>query len=90
VRTLNTAEITYAAVYPERGYAPNLAALGTDPVHPAAASPLHAGLLDQSLANNSCTGDAWCTKSAYHFRVKAICKLHKCDEYVAVCRARGW
>ena len=84
VRTLNTAEITYAATYPERGYAPNLAALGADPVNPATASPQHAGFLDQSLANDSCTGDAWCTKSGYHFRVKAICKLHKCDEYVAV------
>jgi type IV pilus assembly protein PilA len=84
VRTLNTAEITYAATYLERGYAPNLAALGTDPANPAAVSPQHAGFLDQSLANDSCTGDAWCTKSGYHFRVKAICKLHKCDEYVAV------
>lgn len=84
VRTLNTAEITYAATYLERGYAPNLAALGTDPVNPAAVSPQHAGFLDQSLGNDSCTGDAWCTKSGYHFRVKAICKLHKCDEYVAV------
>jgi type II secretory pathway pseudopilin PulG len=84
VRTVNVAEITYAAAYPQRGYAPDLAALGEDPRDPKAKSTQHAGLLDETLGNESCTGDSWCTKSGYHFHVKAICKLHKCDEYVTV------
>jgi type IV pilus assembly protein PilA len=84
VRTANVAEITYAGTYPQRGYAPDLAALGGDPRNPKADSPQHAGFLDETLGNESCTGDAWCTKSGYHYRVRAICKLHKCDEYVVV------
>jgi hypothetical protein len=84
VRTVNVAEITYAAAYPQRGYAPDLAALGADPGSPKAISPQHAGFLDETLGNKSCTGEAWCVKSGYHFRVRAICKLHKCDEYVTV------
>jgi type IV pilus assembly protein PilA len=84
LRTVNTAEIAYAASYSNRGYAPDLATLGLDPHNPKAESPEHAGLLDDTLANESCTGDAWCMKSGYHFRVKAICKLHKCDEYLAL------
>ena len=84
LRSVNTAEITYSTVYPKRGFASDLATLGLDPHDPNAYSPDHAGLLDESLANESCTGDAWCTKAGYHFRVKAICKLHKCDDYVAV------
>jgi type IV pilus assembly protein PilA len=84
VRKVNVAEITYAAAYPQRGYAPDLAALGEDRRDPKAESPQHAGLLDETLGNESCMGDAWCTKSGYHFHVKAMCKLHKCDEYVTV------
>jgi hypothetical protein len=84
VRTVNTAEITYLNVYPKRGYAPDLATLGIDPQNPKAETPDHAGLLDETLGNQSCTGDASCTRNGYHFRVKAVCKLHKCDEYVAV------
>jgi type IV pilus assembly protein PilA len=84
VRTVNVAEITYAAAYPQWGYAPDLAALGTPPGSPKAISPQHAGFLDETLGNKSCTGEAWCVKSGYHFRVRAICKLHKCDEYVTV------
>jgi type II secretory pathway pseudopilin PulG len=63
VRTVNTAQVVYATDYPSRGYAPNLASLGTDPRGPRAVSPDHAGLIDQTLANESCTADAWCTKS---------------------------
>jgi type II secretory pathway pseudopilin PulG len=82
VRTVNTAQVTYATEYPKKGYAPNLATLGADPRIPAAYSADHAGLLDESLANGSCTGDAWCTKSGFHFRVTAVCKQHSCGEYL--------
>jgi type II secretory pathway pseudopilin PulG len=84
VRTVNTAQVTYAATYPNKGYAPNLATLGPDPRIPSAYSADHAGFIDENLANASCTADAWCTKSGFHFRVTAICKRHLCGEYVVV------
>jgi type IV pilus assembly protein PilA len=84
LRTLNVSEVIYSETYPQRGYAPDLASLGLDPHNPKAKSPEHAGLLDETLGNASCTGDSWCTKSGYHFRIKAICKLHKCDAYLTV------
>jgi type II secretory pathway pseudopilin PulG len=84
IRTVNTAQIVYATAYPKNGYAPNLATLGADPRIPAAYTEGHAGLLDESLANESCSGDAWCTKSGFHFRVTAVCKQHACREYLVV------
>jgi len=84
IRSVNTAQVTYASTYEKRNFAPNLAALGTDPRDPKVYSPEHAGLLDSSLANESCAGDGRCTKSGYNFRVKATCKLHRCEEYVVM------
>jgi len=84
VRTVNTAQFTYAGMFPKRGYAPNLAAFGVDPRGPGNESPDHAGLIDTALANESCTGEAWCTKSGYRFKVTAVCKQHVCGEYVVI------
>ena len=84
VRTVNTAQVTYEAAYPKRGFAPNLAALGLDPRDPKAYSAEHAGLLDASLANETCTGETWCTKSGFHFKINAVCKQHVCTDYVVV------
>jgi type IV pilus assembly protein PilA len=84
VRTVNVSEVIYASTYPQRNFAPDLATLGLDPHNPKVKSPDHAALLDGTLGNASCTGDAWCTKSGYNFRVKAICKLHKCDSYLTI------
>jgi type IV pilus assembly protein PilA len=84
LRTVNTAEITYATVYPKRGYAPDLATLGLDPRNPKAESPDHAGLLDATLAGESCTANMWCTKSGYRFRVTTLCKQQPCKEYLAI------
>lgn len=84
VRTVNTAQVTYEAVYPQRGYAPDLATLGIDPHEPVAGSEGHAGLISETLAKESCTGGAWCTKSGYRFTVRSICKQHLCEEYVVL------
>jgi hypothetical protein len=84
VRTVVTAQVTYAATYPNRGYAPNLATLGPDPRRPAAYSVDHAGLISEILAGESCTADTWCTKSGFHFRVTAKCKQHLCEEFLVV------
>jgi hypothetical protein len=83
VRTVNTAQVTYAAAY-GKGFAQDLATLGPNPNGSIAESVAHANLVDGTLGNASCTGDAWCTKSGYQFRVTAVCKLHLCKEFVAV------
>ncbi len=48
MRTINTAEVTYAATY-NKGYSPTLAALG-EPLNGSNLSPSAAGLIDHSLA----------------------------------------
>jgi type IV pilus assembly protein PilA len=84
IRTMNTAEITYAATYPERGFAPDLATLGPDTRRPDVVSPDHAGLISEALGNESCAAHAWCTKSGFQFRIAAVCKKQLCTEYVAI------
>jgi len=84
VRTVTTAEVAYAATYPEKGYASNLAALGPDPRGSSVYSAEHAALIDASLANQSCTGESWCTKSGYRFKIKGACLQGKCGEYLIV------
>jgi type IV pilus assembly protein PilA len=84
LRTINTAQVAYAATYPRRGFASDLATLGPDPQKSDTPTPQHAGLISEPLAQPSCTADAWCMKSGYQFRVSAICKLHLCKEFVAV------
>ena len=84
VRTVNTAQVTYAATYPDRGFAPDLASLGQGPRGANNDTPDHAGLLAEPLAEASCTGGAWCTKSGYRFKIKAICIQHQCQEFVVL------
>jgi len=82
IRTANTAEVTYMTIYPQRGYAPDLATLGPDPRGGELSSAEHANLIDASLGNPSCTAGAWCEKSGFNFMLTATCKLHVCKEYV--------
>ncbi|HEY6368955.1 MAG TPA: hypothetical protein VIX37_00115 [Candidatus Sulfotelmatobacter sp.] len=84
IRTANTAQITYASAYPHRGYAHDLATLGPDPRDVSAATEDHASFIDANLGDASCTAGAWCTKSGFQFRITAVCKQQKCDEYVVV------
>lgn len=84
MRSINTAQATYSVKYRERHYAADLATLGSDPHHPAIVSPDHAGFLNESLANEACKADGWCTKSGYRFSVRSVCQLQKCTDYVAI------
>ncbi len=84
VRTVNTAQVTYAATYPKRGFAPNLASLGFDPSRPGLSSPDRAGIIAEPLANPSCTAGAWCTKSGYEFQVTSLCKLQPCMNFLVL------
>ena len=84
IRTANTAQVTYSSSYPQRGFARDLATLGPDPRDLRASSADHANFIDATLGNESCTAGAWCTKSGFQFRITAVCKKARCDEYVVV------
>lgn len=83
IRTIVTAQITYASMYPQRGFAPDLATLGPDPNDAAKSSPAHASLLDESLGNPACTTGESCTKSGFRFKLVPLCKQTPCKEFVA-------
>ena len=81
LRTVNTAQVAYAAAYPQNGYAASLAALGPDPRGVGTSSPDHANLLDEALVNENCGADGWCTKSGFRFKIAASCGWGQCREY---------
>jgi type II secretory pathway pseudopilin PulG len=84
LRTVNTAEITYATTYPKKGYARDLATMGPGPGGDCSdnkISSAHACLLDDALG---CTSGTWCTKRGFRFRVTASCNTLTCANYVAV------
>jgi type IV pilus assembly protein PilA len=67
LRTINTAQVTYATEYPSQGYATTLAMLGG--AAPCTAAPANACLLDQVLAAASVAGAA---KSGYFFPIAGV------------------
>lgn len=81
MRTINTGQVVYAATYSDRGFAPSLSQLGTDPVDESRISAAHAALLDTTLG---CASGDWCQKSGYRFRVTATCAKGNCTEYLTV------
>jgi type IV pilus assembly protein PilA len=89
VRTMTVAQVIYSKTYPKRGFAPNLAALGIGPDRASTPTEEHAALIEEGLANPSCTGDAWCTKSGYKFKITGVCKLHHCGDYTALAVPAG-
>ena len=84
LRTANTAQVIYSSSYPQRGFARDLASLGPDPRGTGSSSVDHAGVIDATLGNASCTAGTWCTKSGYQFSITAVCKKQRCEEYVVV------
>lgn len=83
VRTLNTAQVTYATTYKNRGYAPNLATLGPPPGADcgSGASAAHACLLDATLG---CSTGPWCEMNGYRYKVSAPGTTLKRNEYVVI------
>jgi hypothetical protein len=65
LRTINTAEITYASTYPSNGFAPTLAVLGPPSGGGNTATSANAILLDSVLG---CTTQP-CSKSGYKFSI---------------------
>jgi hypothetical protein len=84
IRMANTAQISYSVLYPQRGFARDLAVLGPDSDGSAHSSADHAGLIDSTLGNASCKSGVWCTKSGFRFSMTAVCKKENCEEFVVV------
>jgi hypothetical protein len=84
LRAINVAQVSYSASYPQRGFAPNLAMLGSDPAAPGDATANHAALIDATFAGPSCAASNWCEKSGYRFRVTAECRQRTCRNFIAV------
>jgi type II secretory pathway pseudopilin PulG len=86
VRTVNTAQVAYSTVYPDRGYAPSLAAMGPPPGSDCSdnndATAAHACMLDNVVGNAGCTSGKWCTKGGYRFSVRGVCVRANCKDYV--------
>jgi type IV pilus assembly protein PilA len=68
MRTINTAEVTYASTYPATGFAGSLAALGGSGTSSSSSNAL---LLDSVLGCSSGTGTTPCAKSGYNFTLAA-------------------
>ncbi len=84
LRTVNTAQVVYASMFSQLGYAPDLASLGPPPGNAAKPSSSHSGLLNNTLGEPGCTGTNWCTSSGYRFMVKPVCGMGRCMNFVAV------
>lgn len=82
VRSVNTAQFSYAATYTDNGFARDLATLGGDVRRGATAD--HALLLDSTLACPGGTAGNWCTRSGYKFTVRGSCMQGQCFQYVVV------
>ena|SRR6185312_7464031 len=70
-RTINTAEITYAATYPKLGYAPNLSVLGCVDIDMNHVNSKHACLLDTVVGCPAGIGTGWCVKSGIRYNVQS-------------------
>jgi type IV pilus assembly protein PilA len=64
IRTVNTAQTTYATAYPDKGYADQLSKLGSPASGPATST--NAGVLDWVLGCATPT----CPKSGYNFSIQ--------------------
>jgi type IV pilus assembly protein PilA len=84
IRTVNTAEITYAATYAQKGFTPDLATLGPDPGRANTPSADRANLIDATLGGAKCKAGSWCIKSGFRFSLTSECKQKLCDEFVVV------
>jgi type II secretory pathway pseudopilin PulG len=84
MRSILTAQTAYSNAYPARGYARDLASLGSDPNAPGVYTPKHAGLLDMALAKPECKVGTWCEKAGYNFTFGQACPKLLCQEFVAV------
>jgi type IV pilus assembly protein PilA len=75
IRTINTAQVSYQTKYPEKGYAPDLATLGSgsNGACTGEGTAEHACLIGGALGSANCTSGVWCQKDGYRFTIIADC-----------------
>ena len=83
MRSVVTAQVTYASMYPDRGFARDLASLGGGGSDQGAPTPKRSLLLDSVLGCPEGTAEKWCTWSGYKFTLSATCK-QSCTEFVTL------
>jgi len=86
LRTVNTAQVTYATTYAKKGYAPSLAVMGPGggDCSTGNVNATHACLLDEKLGGPNCTAGKWCERNGYRFSVRGVCTpAGNCSGYVA-------
>jgi len=81
MRAINTAQISYAAAFPERGYARDMVSLGPNPGGFSTYSPEFANLIAQNMVAN-CIAKTTCTKDGYVFTMSGVCEAKTCRAYV--------
>lgn len=84
MRNIVTAQVTYSAMYPQKGYARDLGSLGGDARGTNESSPEHGGLIDWTRGDASCYAGTWCIKSGYRFSLDSRCPKAKCEEFTAL------
>jgi hypothetical protein len=90
VRALNAAQAVYQADYPNRGFAPDLATLGSGPTGGCdkGGTETNACIIDSASwsapDNGKCASGIWCAKGAYRYSISATCNKELCDDYVVV------
>ena len=81
IRVISSAEASYAASYPNFGFAPNLSALGPTIGPGEDCSALHACLIDNVLACPESIGEGWCPKSGYRYNIQSSSKNSPYKDY---------
>lgn len=81
IRVISSAEASYAASYPNFGFAPNLSALGPTSGPGEDCSALHACLIDTVLACPESIGEGWCPKSGYRYNIQSSSKNSPYKDY---------
>lgn len=76
MRSVISAQASYAKTYPDRGFAPSIETLGAGA---GGASAEHAALLADV---GTCGMDKWCEKSGFRFRIFPVCLQEQCPQYV--------
>jgi len=84
MRTIVTAQVSYETSYPQKGFARDLRALGTDPSGAKKTSPEHAGLMNWTVGGAACPTGSECTKAGYRFSMISKCRRNTCDDFTAL------
>lgn len=90
IHSINGAQTNYASLYPNRRFAPSLAALGPGPLQDCkhgegSGNADHACLIDdKDLGDSRCSGATWCNKRGYRYLLSCADTKAQCNDYVVI------